>query len=215
MENSRKRQKAGDQKNESWYKEEEVRVRRRRRRNVEQSFRRSCSAASALLQVPWAGYQDGFLSDCRRNQKEERERAEIRAHWQRKRELWPQEGPEVQSFQNRNTHRDSADTCAGTAWTDPLSVHCTTATGQKMALYKQRSAHWCFVEFEKKEKRPETFTDRRFYFRSFQGNVVGALNDRRAAVRIFRGYRKKLAKTNKTKTTVQKPKEIFFFQEDI
>lgn len=46
----------------------------RRRRNVGQKFRRSCSVASALLQVPGAGYQDGFLSDCR----EEPERRENR-----------------------------------------------------------------------------------------------------------------------------------------
>lgn len=48
--------------------------RRRMRRNVGQSFRKSCSAASALLQVPGAGYQDGFLSDCRGGTREKRER---------------------------------------------------------------------------------------------------------------------------------------------
>lgn len=59
--------------------------RRRRRRNVGQSFRRSCSAASALLQVPRGGYQDGFLSDCR-EEPERRERAEIRARRQEEEE---------------------------------------------------------------------------------------------------------------------------------
>lgn len=67
---------------------EEVGVGRRkmRRRNVVLSFRRSCSAASALLQTPGAGYPVGFLSGCR-EEPETRERAGVRAHCRRRKQL--------------------------------------------------------------------------------------------------------------------------------
>lgn len=96
-------------------------------------FRRSCTAASALMQVPGAGYRDGFLSGCRKEpERREKEREKSRNKGSLTEEEEEEEGArdprEVQMFRKLKSLRFRK-----------LLLYCSNMCVQKMAVCTHRS----------------------------------------------------------------------------
>lgn len=99
-------------------------------------FRRSCTAVSALMQVPGAGYRDGFLSGCRKEpERREREREKSRNKGSLTEEEEEEEGArdprEVQMF--RKLYK-----CSSLRFRK-LLLYCSNMCVQKMAVCTYRS----------------------------------------------------------------------------
>lgn len=112
------------------------RGRRKKRRNVD--FRRSCTAASALMRVPGAGYRDGFLSGCREEpERREREREKSRnkgslTEKEEEEEEGARDPREVQMYRKLLYKRSSLRF-------RKLLLYCSNMCVQKMAVCTHRS----------------------------------------------------------------------------
>lgn len=134
----------------------------------EELQRRLCSPAGSMSWLPrrvFIRLQGGT--------RKKRERAEIRARRQRRREEWPHRGPELQKVKKENT--DTEGVCKVCVTDSSNFMFCTTDSVQKMALYKHRSQHLSSGEYlaEVKKwsgkKRPETFAaNKTFYFNGWR-----------------------------------------------